>query len=235
MIDAVNIDKNSSIFEIGCGDGALTSHLIHTDAQRVWVFEIDPEWSRFVLNEYPSPKISMFTENILDVREERFVEHAPWILLANLPYQVTFPILYKLQQWKSLLQEGVIMVQEEVAQKIVQQRGRGYGYSSLFFQHHFQWTLLEKVPPQAFIPPPKVFSRLLHFRPRIDAPVIAHEVEFWKFIKLIFKQPRRTIRNNLLQTQYPFERLSEQTLALRAQQMGMDDLLALWDVLKTDE
>ena len=86
------------------------------------------------------------------------------------------------------------MIQEEVAQKIVKTSGRGYGFPSLFFQHYFEWKLLEKVPPGAFFPPPKVYSRLLYFKPKKMLQQIPDEAEFWEFIKHCFAQPRRTLK-----------------------------------------
>lgn len=231
MLSKVHLTAESSVFEIGCGDGFLTSAIQTCPFKRLWVFEIDESWAKYVEEKYPDPRMSMFTENILDVDFSRFEPYKPWTLLANLPYQVTFPILHTLQKHRHLLKEGVIMVQEEVAQKIVKKRGRGYGFSSLFFQHYFQWELLDKVPPTAFYPPPKVESRLLYFKPKETIEEIPHEDEFWQFIKRCFSQPRRTLKNNLQNFHYDFSVISDDVLALRAQQMSMQDLLKVWDSL----
>ena len=123
------------------------------------------------------------------------------------------------------------MIQEEVAQKLVKTSGRSYGYSSLFFQHYFEMRLLDKVPPSAFYPAPKVTSRLLYFKPRTEVTEIPEEEHFWKFIKSCFQQPRRTLRNNLAQTQYDVSLLSEEQLKLRAQQLSMNDFLDIWKIL----
>lgn len=229
-IDRVSIDPTTSIFEIGCGDGFLTQEILRTPAARVWVFEIDPEWASYVQKTLGGDKrLAVFEQNILDIDWSVFDEHQPWTLLANLPYQVTFPILRLLQRERHRLKEGVIMVQEEVAQKIIKKSGRGYGYVSLFFQHYFEWELMNKVPPGSFFPPPKVFSRLLYFKPRENVVTIPEEETFWKFIKLCFHQPRRTLRNNLMQTHLNVAALDDETLNLRAQQLSMNDLLKLWD------
>jgi 16S rRNA (adenine1518-N6/adenine1519-N6)-dimethyltransferase len=145
---------------------------------------------------------------------------------------VTFPILYLLQKQRHLLREGVVMIQEEVAQKIVKTSGRGYGYPSLFLQRYFEWRLLGKVSPKEFYPPPKVFSRLIYFKPQQNVPVIPDEEGFWKFIKICFRQPRRTLRNNLAQAHYDTSNIPSSYTALRAQQMSMDDLRALWDIIR---
>ena len=231
MLENVTLTKESSVFEIGCGDGFLTKEIVKHPFARLWIFEIDPQWADFVKKSVPDKRLSMYLENILDLDWKRMEPDAPWTLLANLPYQITFPLLHMFQQNRHLFKEGVIMIQEEVAQKITKTSGRGYGFPSLFFQHYFEWKLLDKVPPGAFLPPPKVTSRLLYFKPHTKLKEIPHEEEFWKFIKLCFAQPRRTLRNNLSQTHFDITKLSDQTLKLRPGQMHMDELLKLWKTI----
>lgn len=222
---------DASVFEIGCGEGALTRGILQKPVARLWVFEIDPEWAEHVRTSLDDSRLTVFTDNFLDIDFTRLEEHKPWTVLANLPYQVTFPILYTFQKNRDLLKEGVVMVQEEVAQKIVQKGGRGFGFPSLFLQHYFDWELMRKIPPIAFYPPPKVDSRLLYFKPKKDVKPIRDEEKFWKFIKLCFSQPRRTLRNNLAQTHYDTSRISDEMLKLRAQQMGIADFLKIWELL----
>jgi 16S rRNA (adenine1518-N6/adenine1519-N6)-dimethyltransferase len=173
----------------------------------------------------------MHEVNVLDQDFSFFEADKPWTLLANLPYQITFPILHLLQRNKHFLREGVIMVQEEVAQKILKSGGKDYGFPSLFFQYHFSWQLMDKISPKAFFPPPKVYSRLMYFKPRFHEVQIPQEEEFWRFIKFCFRQPRRTLRNNLVQTQIDLAKIPEKYLTLRAQQMKFEDLLELWLLL----
>lgn len=234
MLDNVILNKDSSVFEIGCGDGFLTKEIVKHPFERYWIFEIDPQWAGFVRNAVKDKRLTVYEENILDLDFKRLEPYAPWTLLANLPYQITFPILHMLQKNRHLLKEGVIMIQEEVAQKIVKTSGRGYGFPSLFFQHYFEWKMLDKVPPGAFLPPPKVTSRLLYFKPRTKLKEIPDEAEFWKFIKLCFAQPRRTLKNNFAQTHFDISKISQETLALRSQQMNMDDFISLWKKIKKD-
>lgn len=233
MIFAVETKPTTSVFEIGCGDGFLTKHILSTPAARLKIFEIDPDWAQYVQETFKDERMTMVLDNFLDVDlVQQLEEHKPWTVLANLPYQVTFPILHRFQEYRHFLKEGVVMIQEEVAQKIVQKRGRGYGYPALFFQHYFDWKLLDKVPPTAFHPAPKVFSRLIYFKPREEITYIPDEEKFWKFIKHCFKQPRRTLKNNLQHTHYAVEKISEETLALRAQEMAMNDFLKIWNEIR---
>ena len=123
------------------------------------------------------------------------------------------------------------MVQEEVAQKLVAKRGRSYSATTLFLQHHLQFELMEKIPPSAFVPPPKVHSRLVYFKPILQPAAIAHEGDFWKFVKLCFAHPRRTLRNNLKPTHYDLSLLSETWLGKRAQELSFDEFLGMWRLI----
>lgn len=233
MIEQVRITSDSSVFEIGCGDGFLTKAIMQTPIARLWVFEIDPEWAQHVRQLISDPRLCVFEQNFLDAKPDPFTAHSPWIILANLPYQVTFPILHWFLQNRELIAEGVVMVQEEVAHKITARSGRGYGYISLYFQWFFEWKKLDKIPPTAFVPPPKVFSRLLYFKPKKDLPEIADEAGFWRFIQDCFRQPRRTLRNNLMHlSQYQNKQISETMLNLRAQQLTIDELREFWDSVR---
>lgn len=233
IVMSVNLDENSSVFEIGCGDGALTRVILQNKLARLWVFEIDPEWAALVQKRLPNSRMKVFVQDFLTVDFAALEPYKPWTLLANLPYQITFPLLYKLQEHRHLLAEGVIMIQEEVAKKLVATHGRGYGFVSLFFQHYFELRLLDKISPSSFYPPPKVFSRLLYFKPRKELIEIPDETNFWEFVRAIFKQPRRTIKNNLSQKHYDLSKISEETLMMRGQQMNIQDLISLWNTIQS--
>lgn len=229
MLDAVELDSETSVFEIGPGDGFLTRAILQTDIARLWLFEIDEDWVNYLQETISDDRLTIYHQNFLDVDIKIFNDNQPWTVLSNLPYQVTFPILHNLQKMRHMLKEGVLMMQEEVAQKIIKTSGRGYGFPSLFFQYYFEWKKLNKIPPGAFYPPPKVFSRLLYFKPKTNLIPIPNEQGFWQFIKVCFKQPRRTLRNNLSQAHYDITRISNEILKLRAQQLSMHDFLNLWE------
>lgn len=231
MINAVNLNSESSVFEIGCGDGFLTKSILQTNIARLWVFEIDPHWAKYVSDKYKDPRMCMHLDNILDIDFSCFDTNKPWLLLANLPYAITFPILHKLQTHRDILKEAIVMIQEEVAQKLVKTSGRGYGFPSLFFQHFFEIKLLSKIKPTAFYPPPKVDSRLIYLKPRENLLTIPNEKEFWIFIKRCFLSPRRTLKNNLQSYHYKIENINSELLSLRAQQMNMRQLIDLFTLI----
>ncbi len=231
IIDKTDL-KDASVFEIGCGEGALTRGILTNPVARLWVFEIDPEWAEYVRTTIDDDRLTVSTDNFLDIDFSRLEPDKPWTVLANLPYGVTFPILYTFVKIRDLLKEGVIMIQEEVAQKVVQKGGRGYGYPSLYLQRYFDWELMRKVPASAFYPPPKVDSRLLYFKLKKDIPEILDEQGFWKFIRICFAYPRRTLRNNLAQSHFDMTKIPADVLKLRSQQMSMEDFLKIWELIQ---
>jgi len=234
MIDHVSIAADTSVLEIGCGDGFLTqSILLQTNCKQLLVYEIDYEWADFVKNKIRDSRLVIKNHDVLEVDFSALASQKPWVLLANLPYQITFPILFLLQKNKDLFAEGVVMVQEEVAQKIVSKNGKSYNPTALFLQYHFEWKMLEKIEPGAFSPPPKIFSRLLYFKPRYDQKPIKDEEKFWDFLKHCFKHPRQTLRNNLrLFVQYDLATIPQDVLSLRAQQITFEQFLNLWILLQ---
>lgn len=232
MISRVTLTDQTSVFEIGPGDGFLTQAILQTDIARLWSFEIDDEWVGHLRKTITDDRLKVIYKDFLDVDFTIFEPYKPWTVLANLPYVITFPILYTFQKQREYICEGVVMVQEEVAQKLVKTSGRGYGYVSLFFQYYFELELLDKVSPDSFLPPPKVFSRLVYFKPRVELKQIEKEDAFWEFVKSCFAQPRRTLKNNLLATKLNWKKVAEKYLPLRAQQMCFDDLLEVWNSLK---
>ncbi len=235
MVDRVVITPETTVIEIGCGDGFLTTAILEqTKCKQLLVYEIDREWLEYVKERLHDKRLVLSHQNILELNfETELTAHAPLVLLANLPYQITFPIVFLLQKNKHLFSEGVVMMQEEVAQKIVAKGGRGFSSTTMFLQRHFDLQLMEKIGPDAFEPAPKVHSRLVYFKPKMDASPINDEESFWKFLKLCFKSPRQTLRNNLRMTHYLYdERLTPEVLSLRSQQLAFDDFLEIWEKLR---
>ena len=234
MINSVSITPETSILEIGCGDGFLTQSILsQSTCKQLVCYEIDSEWAEFVNNKIKDPRLHITTQNILEVDLQELTKDKPWVILSNLPYNITFPIFFKLQENKDLFKEGVVMIQEEVAQKIIAQKGKGYGPTSIFLQQHFTLQLLEKIEPGAFSPPPKVFSRLIYFKPKKEVVDIPEEKKFWKFLKYCFRFPRRTLRNNIKSTPYEKTAATHEFLELRAQQLSFDQFLEIWKEILT--
>lgn len=228
IINSVTLSPETAVLEIGCGDGFLTKAILDQNVKAVIGYEIDSEWFGYLKKRLKDPRFQLINQDILLANWSSLEQHKPLILLANLPYNITFPVLYKIKENRLLFSEVTLMLQEEVAQKIVKQGGKDYGFVSLFFQYYFDWTLLASIPPTAFEPSPQVYSRLLHGKTRETIEPIDQETAFWDFVKVCFKQPRRTIANNVLGTIYQNKEIDPSFEALRAQQMSIGDFKKLW-------
>lgn len=234
MIEQVPVTSETTVLEIGCGDGFLTKSILsQTSCKKLLVYEIDRSWANVVRANYKDPRLEVREQNALDLTEEVFKSFQPLIILANLPYQITFPLFFLFHRNRHLIQEGVVMIQEEVAQKLIAQRGKPYSATTIFFQHYFEMSIMEKVEPAAFNPPPKVNSRLLYFKPRKEVVEIPNEEGFWKFLKLCFNSPRQTLRNNLKSTHYKADSFTDEILDKRSQQLSFEEFLSLWKAIET--
>ena len=182
------------IIEVGPGKGALTKYLVEKKGDYLG-FEID---SRMVpyLEKYTSSKKRILYSDYLkqDLKEVFSYRHI--YVVANIPYYITTPIIE--HTMKSLDVDGMtLLVQKEVAQRFSARPGsRDYGYFTVFLNHFFEIKLLFDVPPTLFDPPPKVMSSVVKMIRKRDI----HQVDidsFQTFLKMMFAQKRKTLKNNL--------------------------------------
>lgn len=223
-----------TVLEIGCGDGFLTERILaKTDCRQLICLELDRNWADFVAKKIQDPRLLIYNVNALEVDWQELANGAPMVLLANLPYNVSVPLIKKLRQHASDFVEGVFMVQDEVAKRFVAKTGTDFGSISIFLQHVLDFSLLTKVTPDAFSPPPQVNSRLVHFKPKASVQAIQAEDAFWNFIKACFASPRRMLKNNLKGYAFDQEMLTKKIEGLRAQQMTSAQLVDLWECLQS--
>jgi 16S rRNA (adenine1518-N6/adenine1519-N6)-dimethyltransferase len=233
IIDELIITSDKHILEIGPGAGALTYPLLKTEAFKIVAVEVDDDLiEKYKLIQDKDSRFEIIHKSILDIHINTVIninDSEKWIIVGNLPYNITTPILKKLIEWKASYKKAVIMIQEEVAQKLIKKRGKDYTPLSLLIQFHFDIVLHNKVLPQSFEPPPRVDSRILSLIPKKSFEVL-NEEHFWKWIYLLFMQPRRTIANNVKGTPF-YDKLSEDIKRKRAQELELKDFINIWNSL----
>ncbi|ANU14675.1 16S rRNA (adenine(1518)-N(6)/adenine(1519)-N(6))-dimethyltransferase RsmA [Planococcus halocryophilus] len=204
IVGQANLTKKSAAIEIGPGIGALTEHLAR-EAGKVLAFEIDQRLLPVLADTLsPYDNISIIHSDILkaDVQAAIDSELAGYddiVVVANLPYYVTTPIILKLLLEKLPIRGMVVMLQKEVAERITAKPGtKAYGSLSIAIQYYTQAEMALTVPKSVFLPQPNVDSAVIRMTKR-DVPEVEviDEDFFFTVTRGSFVQRRKTILNNL--------------------------------------
>ncbi|HET7105019.1 MAG TPA: 16S rRNA (adenine(1518)-N(6)/adenine(1519)-N(6))-dimethyltransferase RsmA [Terracidiphilus sp.] len=200
IVAALGDVAGRTVVEIGPGKGAITRVLARR-AGRVIAVELDRELAEGLRRELPPERATVVNADVLDFNLEAACVEAgeALVVVGNLPYYVTSPILLKLATSHTSLSHAVLMVQREVADRVAAGPGtRDYGLLSVTAQLHGPVEKLFTLPPGAFSPPPKVHSTVIRWRfaPRF-AELGVDEAEFAGFLRRAFAHKRKTLANNL--------------------------------------
>ncbi|WP_049921248.1 16S ribosomal RNA methyltransferase A [Halopiger djelfimassiliensis] len=191
------IDADTSrLLEIGGGTGALTDRLLAV-GDEVTVVERDRELAGFLGEEFREEieegRLTVIEGDALEVDLPAFTAS-----VSNLPYGVSSEIAFRLFPESRPL---VLMFQQEFAERMVADPGTSaYGRLSVSSQHYADVELVESVPKEAFSPPPAVQSAVVRAVPREPAYDVDDEAFFLRFVKALFTQRRKTIRNAIRNT-----------------------------------
>lgn len=202
IVETAGVGKDDCVLEIGPGIGTMTQEL-SLSAGSVVAVEIDATL-RDVLAETldACTNVTILWQDILktDLRDIRDTYNGgrPLKCVANLPYYITTPILLELLREKDCFESITVMVQKEVAERILAtEKDREYGALSLAVQYYAEPEVALTVPPQCFIPRPAVESTVLHLVLRRIPPVEADEGYLFALIRAAFNQRRKTLANAL--------------------------------------
>ncbi|WP_433959621.1 16S rRNA (adenine(1518)-N(6)/adenine(1519)-N(6))-dimethyltransferase RsmA [Cytobacillus horneckiae] len=204
IVDHAELTAESGAIEIGPGIGALTEQLARR-SKRVLAFEIDQRLLPILeetLSPYPNTKV--INEDILkaDVQkaiEEEFAGLSDIMVVANLPYYVTTPIIMKLLEDQLPIRGIVCMLQKEVADRIAAKPGsKNYGSLSIAIQYYTKAETVMIVPKTVFVPQPNVDSAVIRLT-KLEEPavIVKSESFFFQVTRASFAQRRKTILNNL--------------------------------------
>ena len=209
IVSHANLTKKTGVIEVGPGIGALTEHIARS-AGKVVAFEIDGRLLP-VLEDTLSPydNVTVVHQDILEadltqVMADHFADYEDVVVVANLPYYVTTPIIMKFLLGKVPISGMVIMMQKEVADRITAVPGtKAYGSLSIAIQYYMDAEVSMIVPKTVFMPQPNVESAVLRLTRKEVAPAEVIDEDFlFQVSKGSFIQRRKTIFNNL-QTSLP--------------------------------
>ncbi|MCW6659228.1 16S rRNA (adenine(1518)-N(6)/adenine(1519)-N(6))-dimethyltransferase RsmA [Aerococcaceae bacterium NML191292] len=204
MIEAGQVDATTTVIEIGPGIGALTEYLAR-HAKRVLAFEIDQRFVTILaetLADYDNVQVVHRDILSVDFAEPEFAwlkDEEKLIVVANLPYYITTPIIMNLIASGLPFQSLVMMMQKEVAERMTASVStKAYNSLTVAIQNEMESDIAFIVPKNVFIPKPNVDSAVLRLKRRSQPQVEVSDNEaFQRFVQNAFKQRRKTLWNNL--------------------------------------
>ena len=203
IIRSANITKEDFVLEIGPGIGTMTQYLCES-AREVVAVEIDKNLIPILsdtLSEYDN--VTVINEDILKVDLNKLAQEKnggkPIKVVANLPYYITTPIIMGLFESHVPVESITVMVQKEVADRMQVGPGtKDYGALSLAVQYYAKPEIVANVPPNCFMPRPKVGSAVIRLTCHEQPPVkVNDEALMFRLIRASFNQRRKTLVNGL--------------------------------------
>jgi 16S rRNA (adenine1518-N6/adenine1519-N6)-dimethyltransferase len=197
--------RNKDVLEIGPGRGAITDHI--KNYKRLYLIEKEKTFEAYLRNKFPDAILIMG-----DALRENWPPFD--IFISNMPYKITSPLLEKL--WSTDFQMAVITVQKEVADRLIAKpNSKDYSKLSIMMQLKFDIDKEFEIPPYKFSPPPKVQSTVLTLRKRS----VKIDDGFPEFLKILFSQRRKKIKNII-----NIERFKDN----RPEELTIEEILSLY-------
>ena len=217
ILNAGELTDTDTVIEIGAGLGCLTDVLVRR-AKRVIAVEVDEllykalvarfgascEFPKLAIQKSTDSRVQLLNTDILKLELSALLEPTSPLstckVIANLPYSITTPILWRLLDHHEHIHSCVLMMQKEVAERIVAEPGgKDYGALTIGVTYHADATLIATLAPENFYPAPKVDSALLKLTMR-ENPKVAVENEefFFKVVRTAFRTRRKMLKNALV-------------------------------------
>ncbi|EFU78374.1 16S rRNA (adenine(1518)-N(6)/adenine(1519)-N(6))-dimethyltransferase RsmA [Lactobacillus iners] len=210
IVASAGVVEGSQVIEIGPGIGSLTEQLLLAGA-KVLAYEVDPDLPDILYNELPAQignyelndRFRIIMKDILKADfatdiADYFDVNRPIIVVANLPYYITTPIILKLMHSPVKISQLTLMMQKEVAERIsASHKSKAYGPLTIAVKKDMDVDFAFEVKRTSFMPSPKVDSAVVVLKPLEHKLLIEHEDLFNQIVKLAFSQRRKTLNNNL--------------------------------------
>lgn len=202
IIAESGVTLSDDVIEIGPGRGALTKYLVKS-THSLTAFEIDTTLKNYLTPlEDLNPNFKVVYQDILTVDLDQYIEHEigkPVKVIANIPYYITSPIIFKLLESKWVT-EATLLIQKEVADRLVANELTGdYGALSIMVNYQASVRKCIQVKRTAFYPVPNVDSTVIQIsKHRKFQDQIKDETRFIQLVKAAFTQKRKTLINNLV-------------------------------------
>lgn len=230
IVDSLSGSTNH-VIEIGPGMGVLTKYLVQKPELDFHVVEIDRESVDWLHDHFPG----------LDVISGDFLKldlttlfHDSFAIIGNFPYNISSQILFRVLDYRKEATEVVGMFQKEVAERVAAKPGsKTYGILSVLLSAFYNIEYLFTVHENVFNPPPKVKSAVIRLTRNNIQSLDCDEKLFIKVVKGGFNQRRKTLRNALRSAGLPIDKIPEEVLSKRAEQLSTDEFLSLTKIIES--
>ncbi len=202
IVHAAELTPGEPVLEVGPGIGTLTQGLAQSGAD-VTAIELDRRLLEVLDTTLASyDNVRIVHGDVLKLDVATIMNHKPFKVVANLPYYITTPIIMSLLESKLPIERLVVMVQKEVALRMVAKPGtKDYGALSVAVQYYTEPDIVLDVPPKSFLPAPAVTSSVIRCILRDKPPVdVIDEKLFFRVVKAGFAQRRKTFSNTMKTT-----------------------------------
>ena len=211
IVHAAELTPGEPVLEVGPGIGTLTQGLAQSGAD-VTAIELDRRLLEVLDTTLASyDNVRIVHGDVLKLDVPTIMNHKPFKVVANLPYYITTPIIMSLLESKLPIERLVVMVQKEVALRMVAKPGtKHYGALSVAVQYYTEPDIVLDVPPKSFLPAPAVTSSVIRCVLRDKPPVdVIDEKLFFRVVKAGFAQRRKTFANTMKTTGLSKDRIEE--------------------------
>ena len=211
IVHAAELTPGEPVLEVGPGIGTLTQGLAQSGAD-VTAIELDRRLLEVLDTTLASyDNVRIVHGDVLKLDVPTIMNHKPFKVVANLPYYITTQIIMSLLESKLPIERLVVMVQKEVALRMVAKPGtKDYGALSVAVQYYTEPDIVLDVPPKSFLPAPAVTSSVIRCVLRDKPPVdVIDEKLFFRVVKAGFAQRRKTFSNTMKTTGLSKDRIEE--------------------------
>ena len=211
IVHAAELTVGEPVLEVGPGIGTLTQGLAQSGAD-ITAIELDRRLLEVLDTTLASyDNVRIIHGDVLKLDVPTIMNHKPFKVVANLPYYITTPIIMSLLESKLPIERLVVMVQKEVALRMIAKPGtKDYGALSVAVQYYTEPDIVLDVPPKSFLPAPAVTSSVIRCVLRDKPPVdVIDEKLFFRVVKAGFAQRRKTFSNTMKTTGLTRDRIEE--------------------------
>ncbi len=239
IVNAADINPDDELLEVGAGTGVLTRELAQR-AKRVVAVELEQNMLALLTKTtHGYPNVELVARNLLFLDPVEVFGEAPYKLVANLPYYITAPTFRHFLESANPPRLLVVMVQQEVAQRIVAEPG-DLSLLAVSIQFYGRPQIVARVPANAFYPSPKVDSAILRVDVHPQAPLMPGEREsFFRVVQAGFSERRKQLHNSLTHGLHhknedirTWLTIASIDASRRAETLSIEEWLRLWRVVE---